>query len=208
MDYVLDDCLQLVSLLYLTVGRNNEPPAAYVVQRKTVRFLDRLTLISCRYSLILAAQRLLEHLSEAGFYTVKDVTSISGTIDHVHHIIDIGRETYSPVFLEFLDTRLATCSADLEKLRKELKALDPELVPIHETLISILRSTSAVNTRLRVCYSLAFFFEAFSDQKLIHTYLVCRNRSARSSGALEGYRVENEEWGFRGLRWKASCGPR
>ena len=27
VDYVLDDCFQLISLLFLTVGRNNEAPA-------------------------------------------------------------------------------------------------------------------------------------------------------------------------------------
>lgn len=30
VDYVLDDCFQLISLLFLTVGRNNEAPATYV----------------------------------------------------------------------------------------------------------------------------------------------------------------------------------
>ena len=28
VDYVLDDCLQLVSLFFMTIGRNNEAPAA------------------------------------------------------------------------------------------------------------------------------------------------------------------------------------
>lgn len=30
VDYVLDDCFQLISLLFLTVGKNNEAPAVYV----------------------------------------------------------------------------------------------------------------------------------------------------------------------------------
>uniref|UniRef100_A0A093VWP7 Uncharacterized protein n=1 Tax=Talaromyces marneffei PM1 TaxID=1077442 RepID=A0A093VWP7_TALMA len=60
LDYVLDDCFQLISLLFLTVGRNNEAPAT---------------------------------------------------------------------------------------LRKGLEPLSPELVKFHETLVSILRSTSAANTR-------------------------------------------------------------
>lgn len=28
VDYVLDDCLQLISLFFMTIGRNNEAPAA------------------------------------------------------------------------------------------------------------------------------------------------------------------------------------
>jgi hypothetical protein len=31
VDYMLDDCFQLISLAYLTVGKNHEPPAVYVV---------------------------------------------------------------------------------------------------------------------------------------------------------------------------------
>lgn len=31
LDTVLDDCLQLISLFFLTIGRNNEAPAAYSV---------------------------------------------------------------------------------------------------------------------------------------------------------------------------------
>jgi hypothetical protein len=30
VDYMLDDCFQLISLAYLTVGKNHEPPAVYV----------------------------------------------------------------------------------------------------------------------------------------------------------------------------------
>lgn len=29
VDTVLDDCFQLISLFFLTIGRNNEAPAAY-----------------------------------------------------------------------------------------------------------------------------------------------------------------------------------
>jgi hypothetical protein len=29
VDYMLDDCFQLISLAYLTVGKNHEPPAVY-----------------------------------------------------------------------------------------------------------------------------------------------------------------------------------
>ena len=30
VDYMLDDCFQLISLAYLTIGKNHEPPAVYV----------------------------------------------------------------------------------------------------------------------------------------------------------------------------------
>lgn len=31
VDYMLDDCFQLISLAYMTVGKNHEPPAVYVI---------------------------------------------------------------------------------------------------------------------------------------------------------------------------------
>lgn len=129
LDYVLDDCFQLISLLFLTVGRNNEAPAVY--------------------SLMSTVQRLLDHLSEAGFYSTKDLNSISTTLENIRSNIDRGRETYSPALLNLLESRLETCNLALEKLRKDLAVLAPELLPTHETLVSILRSASAVNTRLQ-----------------------------------------------------------
>lgn len=65
--------------------------------------------------------------------------------------LERGRDTYSPALLTLLESRLEQCQISLEKLQKGLAVLDPALVQTHETLVSILRSTSAVNTRSKVC---------------------------------------------------------
>ncbi|KAJ5959725.1 uncharacterized protein N7479_006875 [Penicillium vulpinum] len=127
LDYVLDDCFQLISLLFLTVGRNNEAPAVY--------------------SLATTIQRLLDHLEEAGFYSSKDLNSITKTLETTRETLERGRNTYSPALLTFLETRLEQCEQSLARLQKGLAALAPPLAHTHETLVSILRSTSAVNTR-------------------------------------------------------------
>ncbi|XHG05327.1 hypothetical protein AWENTII_008559 [Aspergillus wentii] len=127
MDYVLDDCFQLISLLFLTVGRNNEAPAVY--------------------TLATTAQRLLDHLEEAGFYSSKDLNSITKTLENMQETLERGRQTYSPALLTLLENRLTQCQLSLDKLQKGLSVLASDLVPTHETLVSILRSTSAVNTR-------------------------------------------------------------
>ncbi|EPS27647.1 UPF0662 protein [Penicillium oxalicum] len=127
LDYVLDDCFQLISLLFLTVGRNNEAPAVY--------------------SLAATIQRLLDHLEEAGFYSSKDLKSITKTLESMRETLDRGRDTYSPALLTLLESRMDHCKISLEKLEDGLRVLDPALVQTHETLVSILRSTSAVNTR-------------------------------------------------------------
>lgn len=64
--------------------------------------------------------------------------------------LERGRDTYSPALLTLLESRLEHCQISLEKLQKGLAVLDPGLVQTHETLVSILRSTSAVNTRSKV----------------------------------------------------------
>ncbi|KAF7716257.1 UPF0662 family protein [Penicillium ucsense] len=127
LDYVLDDCFQLISLLFLTVGRNNEAPAVY--------------------SLAATIQRLLDHLEEAGFYSSKDLKSITKTLDSMRETLDRGCDTYSPALLTLLESRMDHCKISLQRLEDGLRVLDPALVQTHETLVSILRSTAAVNTR-------------------------------------------------------------
>ncbi|KAJ6141459.1 UPF0662 protein [Penicillium chermesinum] len=114
-------------LIHNRLGRNNEAPAVY--------------------TLATTVQRLLDHLEEAGFYSNKDLDSITKTLAGMRETLDRGRDTYSPALLTLLESRLEQCQISLERLQKGLAVLDPELVKTHETLVSILRSTSAVNTR-------------------------------------------------------------
>jgi hypothetical protein len=68
----------------------------------------------------------------------------------MRHTLERGKDDYSPHFLTFLTGRLEQCQISLNRLLKGLEGLAPELVPVHETLVSILRSTSAANTRSKV----------------------------------------------------------
>jgi hypothetical protein len=68
-----------------------------------------------------------------------------------------GREAYSPALLTLLESRLDKCQMKLGKLQAGLAKLSPELASTHETLVSVLRSTAAVNTRSKVGYE---FFPA------------------------------------------------
>ncbi|KAJ5909014.1 UPF0662 protein [Penicillium taxi] len=129
LDYALDDCFQLISLLFLTVGKNNEAPAVY--------------------SLATTIQRLLDHLKEAGFYSSKDLKSITKTLESMRETLERGRNTYSPAILTLLERRLEHCQVSLAGLQEGLASVSPQLVHTHETLISILRSTSAANTRTK-----------------------------------------------------------
>ncbi|KAI4098760.1 MAG: hypothetical protein L6R37_006316 [Teloschistes peruensis] len=127
MDNVLDDCFQLVSLFFLTVGRNNEAPAVY--------------------SMTSTIKRLLDHLKEAAFFSPKDLESVSQALDSMQETLRRGSNSHSPHLLKLLENRLDTCRNILGELKSSLGDLSMELTPVYERLVSILRSISAANTR-------------------------------------------------------------
>ncbi|KAL8857336.1 MAG: hypothetical protein Q9178_006102 [Gyalolechia marmorata] len=127
VDKVLDDCFQLISLFFLTIGRNNEVPAVY--------------------SMTSTIRRLLDHLKEAAYFSPKDLESISQALDTMKETLQRGEESHSPHLLKLLGNRLDTCRHLLSDLQSSLADLSPELSPTYERLVSILRSISAANTR-------------------------------------------------------------
>ena len=130
VDTVLDDCFQLISLFFLTIGRNSEAPAVY--------------------SAISTVKRLLDHLKEAGYYSPKDLGGIAHHIDQWQAAVDRGRDQHSPQMLTLLEARINVCKAKLSELQGMLSQLDPEVMGTYEKLVSILRSLSACNTRSKV----------------------------------------------------------
>jgi hypothetical protein len=136
VDKVLESCFQLLSLFYLTIGRNNEAPAAY--------------------SLTSTIKRLLDHLTEAALYSAKDLESIKSTLRETAYAISQAQKTeesqakHSPYLLTLLAKRVALCQSMLDNLRKRLEGIGSPLLPIHERLISILRQISLANTKSKV----------------------------------------------------------
>lgn len=130
VDTVLDDCFQLISLFFLTIGRNQEAPAVY--------------------SAISTVKRLLDHLKEAGFYSPKDLTGISQHLEQWEASIERGRENHSAHLLTLLQARIDVCKHTLKDLQDSLSLLDPQTMGLYEKLVSILRSLSACNTRTKV----------------------------------------------------------
>ncbi|KAK3179746.1 hypothetical protein K4F52_008824 [Lecanicillium sp. MT-2017a] len=135
VDKVLEGCFQLLSLFYLTIGRNNEAPATY--------------------ALTSTIKRLLDHLLEANLYSAKDLESIKSTLEQLtKNIKHSGNDTdpgpqHSPYLLELLAKRVELCKATLSKLQKRLETIDEPLLPTYEKIISILRSISLANTKAK-----------------------------------------------------------
>ncbi|KAF2848953.1 hypothetical protein T440DRAFT_469702 [Plenodomus tracheiphilus IPT5] len=127
VDYMLDDCFQLISLAYLTVGKNHEPPAVY--------------------SGVSTIKRLLDHLKEAMFYSSKDLEALDSNIKDCRRYVERGREDYSPHLLTLLDARIEVCEELMADLKLNLSGLTPELTPKWDKLVSILRSLAGCNAR-------------------------------------------------------------
>ena len=130
VDTVLDDCFQLISLFFMTIGRNSEAPAVY--------------------SAVSTVKRLLDHLKEAGFYSWKDLESISQNMDKWQAHVQRGRESHADHLLTLLDARMDVCKSTLKELQDSLSRLEPPMMTKHEKLVSILRSLSACNARTKV----------------------------------------------------------
>lgn len=129
VDRVLDGCFQLLSLFFMTIGRNNEAPAAY--------------------ALTSTIKRLLDHLTEVDLYSEKDLTHCSHTLAKLREIVKTADSHYSPKLVTLLSNRIELCQASLTNLQNRLDRLGGALPTIHEKLISILRSISLANTKAK-----------------------------------------------------------
>ncbi|KKA26956.1 hypothetical protein TD95_001050 [Thielaviopsis punctulata] len=129
VDRVLESCFQLISLFFMTIGRNHEAPAAY--------------------ALTSTIKRLLDHLTESNLVSHKDMESISHTLEKLKQYIENSRDTHDPIILKLVLGRVARCKEMIKKLQSSIETLGANLPAIHERLISILRSISLANTRTK-----------------------------------------------------------
>lgn len=127
VDTVLDDCFQLLSLAFMTIGKNSEAPAMY--------------------SVVSTIKRLLDHLKEAAFYSPKDLDMAIIQLQNFTDTIQRGRNHHDPHLVTLLQARIDICQAAIVELKGNLSGLTPELLPIYEQLVSILRSLSACTVR-------------------------------------------------------------
>ncbi|KAI8633704.1 hypothetical protein F5Y19DRAFT_489165 [Xylariaceae sp. FL1651] len=141
VDRVVDSCFQLLSLFFMTIGRNNEVPAAY--------------------ALTSTIKRLLDHLTEANLFSAKDLDSMSHTLEHLSGIIHNTSTIESAPWLETLiASRIDRCRASLMNLQKKVEDIAEPLRSTSERLVSILRQMAMVNTKSTFSPSDIHKFEA------------------------------------------------
>lgn len=130
VDRALETCFQLISLFFMTIGRNNEAPAAY--------------------ALTSTIKRLLDHLTEVELYSEKDLAHIAHTLDNLSENLRSANQKHSDKLVTLLTHRLEVCHELCNNLQQRLHRLDPALQDVWERLISLLRSISLANTRSKV----------------------------------------------------------
>ena len=141
----MEGCFQLLSLFFMTIGKNNEAPAAYALT-STIKLL-------------------LQHLLEVDLYSKKDLEHVTHTLERLRRIVKKAEtdSSYSPKLITLLSNRLDVCQGLLDQLLERLGRLTHDLPAIHEKLISILRSISLANTRTKV----GLIFEDVAQRKVL-----------------------------------------
>ncbi|KYK60597.1 hypothetical protein DCS_01734 [Drechmeria coniospora] len=133
VDKVMESCFQLLSLFYLTIGRNKEAPAA-VALTSTIK-------------------RLLDHLTESDLYSAKDLESINSSLAKLSRSINEAKEEEdteaTPYLLALLTKRVELCKSMLASLQQRLERIGEPLLVMHEKMISILRQVSLANTKTK-----------------------------------------------------------
>ena len=117
----------------MTIGRNNEAPAAYALT-STIR-------------------RLLDHLAESGMFSAKDLESISAELSKLAGVLTSSAPHSSPYLRTLLSKRLQKCQEMLKLLQARLDQVAESLLATHEKLVSLFRAISLFNTRARVCFN-------------------------------------------------------
>lgn len=71
-------------------------------------------------------------------------------MEKVRHNAELGKSNHSEHMLLLLKTRLDNCEVVLNELHTVLSQLSPELAPVYDKLVMVLRSLAGLNTRATV----------------------------------------------------------
>ncbi|KAF8474886.1 hypothetical protein BDZ91DRAFT_711946 [Kalaharituber pfeilii] len=121
------DCFLLISLFFLTVGKNNEPPAAFAA--------------------LVIIKRLIKHLNESGNFSGKDIHPIELKLAELSANIEHGRHSHPAYIIEQLQPLVNDSFDALKPLQEKLARISVDLQPLHEKLVSIRRSIKGCEAR-------------------------------------------------------------
>ncbi|EMD38951.1 hypothetical protein CERSUDRAFT_81747 [Gelatoporia subvermispora B] len=126
LDTTLADVFNLLSLFFLTIGRTRECPATY--------------------SQIASMRQILDHMNESGIYNESDLAPFHRRLAELRQILqhDVESGKHPVGMIKLLERQLNDCENILRELLDSLAVLSPELIPIHERLVTIRRQLVAL----------------------------------------------------------------
>lgn len=126
VDTTLADVFTLLSLFYLTIGKTREAPATY--------------------SQIASMRQILDHMSESGVYNESDLVPFQRRLAGLHQIVHQDAELgkHPKALTTLLERQLNECDALVQQLLESLSVISPELIPVHEKLVTLRRQLVAL----------------------------------------------------------------
>ncbi|KAF9005994.1 hypothetical protein BDQ17DRAFT_1467113 [Cyathus striatus] len=126
LDTTLADVFSLLSLFYLTIGKTKDTPATY-----------------CQ---IASMRQILNHMNESAVYNETDLAPFHKRLTELRQIIQQDAESgrHPKALVKLLDRQLNECDAIVKQLQDSLSVLSPELIPIHQRLVTIRRQLVAL----------------------------------------------------------------
>ncbi|KAL0953397.1 hypothetical protein HGRIS_004636 [Hohenbuehelia grisea] len=126
VDTTLADVFSLLSLFYLTIGKTRDAPATY--------------------SQIASMRQILNHMNESAVYNESDLAPFNRRLKDLRSIVQHDAESnkHGQALTKLLERQLNECDTILRSLEDSLKVLSPELIPIHERLVTIRRQLVAL----------------------------------------------------------------
>ncbi|KAG1468254.1 hypothetical protein G6F56_003939 [Rhizopus delemar] len=112
---VLDDIMTLLSLFFMSIGRNRESPAVYVH--------------------LATVERYLEQLAHMGIYTDTILLENQARLDDIKEILYSDKS--GSCFVALLKHKLHLCSQSLENLLHNIQEVSPSLKPLQESLVNL-----------------------------------------------------------------------
>lgn len=126
LDTTLADVFALLSLFFLTIGKTKDTPAVY--------------------SQIASMRQILNHMNESTVYNEGDLAPFRKRLAELRDIISRDAEAgkHPKALTKLLERQLNECDAIVKQLFDSLSILSPELVPVHQKLITIRRQLVAL----------------------------------------------------------------
>jgi len=126
LDTTLADVFGLLSLFYLTIGKTRDAPATY-----------------CQ---IASMRQILSHMNESAVYNETDLAPFHKRLSELRQIVhQDGEHVKHPKSLtKLLERQLNECEAIVTQMQESLAVLSPELLPVHQKLVTIRRQLVAL----------------------------------------------------------------